>query len=66
MGSDQLYDMLVEKPDLPPLRSVMEDATRPLIYRNDSARLSRFCGFTRMMPPRGLSISAIRKKAIDT
>lgn len=34
--------------------------------RNDSARLIRFCGFTRMIPDRGLSMSAIRRKDIDT
>jgi hypothetical protein len=32
----------------------------------DSWRLNIFCGFTRMTPPRGLSMSAMRKNAIDT
>src|SRR5579871_3218757 len=31
---------------------------------SDSDKAMRFCGSMRMMPPRGLSMSAIRKKAI--
>jgi hypothetical protein len=34
--------------------------------RRDSKRLTRFCGVTRMTPPRGLSMSAISRKEIDT
>ena len=34
--------------------------------RRDSERTVRFSGCTRIMPPRGLSISAIRRNAIDT
>ena len=30
----------------------------------DAERLSRFCGRTRMAPPRGLSRSAMRKNAM--
>jgi len=33
---------------------------------SDCERLRRFGGFTRMKPPRGLSISAMRKNAIAT
>src|ERR1700682_1224899 len=33
--------------------------------RKDCARLSRFCGVTRMTPPRGLSISAMRKNEME-
>jgi hypothetical protein len=32
----------------------------------DWARLSRFCGLTRMTPPRGLSMSAMNRNATDT
>ena len=32
----------------------------------DSARLIRFCGRTRIMPPRGLSMSAMRKNEMAT
>ena len=33
--------------------------------RSDSARLVKFCGITRMIPVRGLSMSAMRKNAMD-
>ena len=39
-------------------------ATEPGTYR-DPARLCKFCGNTRMIPPRGLSMSAMRKSAIE-
>src|SRR5258705_7421792 len=31
----------------------------------DSTRLDRFCGLTRMTPPRGLSMSAMRENEMD-
>src|ERR1044071_8944138 len=42
----------------------VHDRSFPHCARSDDARFRRFCGCTRIGPPRGLSISAIRKNAV--